>query len=57
MTRDKPESGASPISPKVESDGQDSDGCLTVDEIVETLRNKLETGHGECIYKLVNPCK
>lgn len=57
MTRDKLESAADSISTRVESETRESDVGLTVDEIVETLRNKLESGHGECIYKLVNPCK
>lgn len=27
------------------------------DLIFETLRDKLEAGHGECIYRLNNSCK
>lgn len=30
---------------------------LSVDSIVEALRIKLESGHGECIYQLSDPCK
>lgn len=38
-------------------DGRDIENNLSVDSLVETLRNKLEAGRGECIYRLGDPCK
>lgn len=37
--------------------GRDIERSLSVDSIVETLRGKLESGQGECIYKLSDSCR
>jgi len=34
-----------------------SENRLSVDSILNALRSKLQAGHGECIYKLVDPSK
>ena len=40
------------------ANGRDTTECsLNVDSIFEMLRSKLESGQGECLYKLTDPCK
>jgi len=52
MTRTAPEPESDSFIKGADKDNQDVCATLSVDSIVETLRVKLESGHGECIYKL-----
>lgn len=56
MTRNSTDTESKPSKEDV-GGGRDITSNLNADTILETLRNKLENSHGECIYKLSDPCK
>lgn len=52
MTRATAASDSEPPEAKPERNGHDNENKVSADGLVDILRLKLESGHGECIYKL-----
>lgn len=56
-TASSPEAGLSASKTSGQANGQHTEISLDIDSLVEALRDKLEAGQGECIYKLNDLCK
>lgn len=56
-TAPSPEPGLGAPKPSGQANGQHEEISLDINSLVETLRDKLEAGQGECIYKLNDLCK